>query len=79
MLLLKTDCSGNPHFPGRKHGKINCGYDDVGERNRRRTAHQKKFLRNLEKHFPGNTYVMYGHIPLSGMYQPVFYGGEKII
>ncbi len=21
--------------------KINCGYDDVGERNRRRTAHQK--------------------------------------
>ncbi len=40
-LTKKTGCSGNPHFPGRKHGKINCGYDDVGERNRRRTVHQK--------------------------------------
>lgn len=29
-------------FPGRKHGKINCGYDDVGKRNRRRTAASKR-------------------------------------
>ena len=40
---------------------------------------KRKFLRNLEKHFPGNTYVMYGNIPLSGMCQPVFYMEKKII
>ncbi len=66
MLTKKQVAQGNPHFPGRKHGKINCGYDDVGERNRRRTVHQKgNFYGIWRNTFLGIPMLCTGNIPLS--------------